>query len=69
MHKILESLKKKFNEIPVEERLAVDEQMCSSKAHHFLIRYMPNKPQKYGFVLYVLSGMSGFAYNYEVYTD
>jgi hypothetical protein len=42
--------------------------MCSSKARHFLIRYMPKKPNKYGFVLYVLSGMSGFAYNFEVYT-
>lgn len=42
--------------------------LCSSKARHFLVRYMPNKPHKYGFVLYVLSGMTGFAYNFVVYS-
>lgn len=66
MHKIrpiIESLKKRFNEIPAEERTACDEQMCSSKARHFLIRYMPNKPHKYGFLLNVLSCISGFSYN------
>lgn len=55
------SLKRKFNEIPVEKIRACDEQMCSSKARHFLIRYMPKNSHKYGFVLYVLYGMSDFA--------
>ncbi|XP_046662925.1 piggyBac transposable element-derived protein 2-like [Homalodisca vitripennis] len=71
MHKIrpvIETIRKRFNSIPVEERVACDEQMCSSKARHFLIRYMPKKPNKYGFILYLLSGMSGFSYNFEVYT-
>lgn len=65
---VFDSLRERFSSIPVEERLAVDEQMCSTKARHHLRMYMPAKPHKYGFKLFVLAGMTGYAYNFEVYT-
>ncbi|XP_065368731.1 piggyBac transposable element-derived protein 3-like [Calliphora vicina] len=31
-------------------------------------QYMPMKPNKWGFKLFVLAGVSGFAYNFEIYS-
>ncbi|XP_046975179.1 uncharacterized protein LOC124541368 [Vanessa cardui] len=45
--------------------LCVDEQICSTKARHNLKRYNPKKPNKWGYKIYVLSGVSGFAYKFE----
>lgn len=65
---IIETLKKRFCTIPLEEHSAVDEQMCSTKARNSLKVYMPNKPNKWGYKLFVLSGASGFAYNFELFS-
>lgn len=65
---VIDTLLKQFLSVPLEENLSVDEQMCSSKARHHLLQYMPDKPHKYGYKFFVLCGMSGFAYNFEVYT-
>ncbi|CAG4978267.1 unnamed protein product [Parnassius apollo] len=43
-----------------------DEQICSTKARNMLKRYNPKKPHKWGYKLYVLSGVSGFAYTIEI---
>lgn len=71
IHKItpvIETLKKRFSIIPIEENLAVDEQICSTKARSSLKVYMPNKPHKWGYKFFVLSGASGFTYNLEFCT-
>jgi len=65
---IIETLKNSFSRVPLEEHLAVDEQMCSTKARSSVKVYMPNKPHKWGYKLFVLSGASGFAYNFELFT-
>ncbi|KAG8201208.1 hypothetical protein JTE90_019847 [Oedothorax gibbosus] len=65
---VIDILKEKFLSIPMEESLCVDEQMCATKARHHMKQYMPKKPHKYGFKLFVLAGVSGYAYNFEVYT-
>ncbi|XP_050064516.1 uncharacterized protein LOC126553389 [Aphis gossypii] len=68
IHKIrplIETLRKRFSSIPIEENLAVDEQICSTKARSSLKVYMPNNPHKWGYKFFVLSGASGFAYNFE----
>lgn len=61
-----------FNErcalVPLEESLSVDEQMCATKVRHFLKQYMPNKPHKWGYKLFILAGVSGFCYKAEVYS-
>ncbi|XP_045457152.1 piggyBac transposable element-derived protein 3-like [Melitaea cinxia] len=60
---------KKLNDIcqnvPYEKYLCIDEQICSTKARHNLKRYNPKKPNKWGYKIYVLSGVSGFAYKFE----
>lgn len=48
--------------------MAVDEQICSIKARSSLKVYMPNKPHKWSYTFFVLSGALGFAYNLELYT-
>lgn len=65
---VFEALWAKFLSVPMEECLALDEQMCSTKARHYLKQYMPNKPHKWGYKFFVLSGVSGYAYDMEIYT-
>jgi len=65
---VVETLKNKFSSIPLEESLSIDEQLCSTKARHYLKQYMPMKPHKWGYKLFVLSGVSGFSYNFEIFT-
>lgn len=42
--------------------------MSSTKVKHFMKQYMPMKPHKWGFKLYILAGISGFAYDFEIYS-
>jgi len=42
--------------------------MCSTKARRSVKVYIPNKPHKWGYKLFVLSGASSFAYNFEFFT-
>ncbi|CAK1581011.1 unnamed protein product [Parnassius mnemosyne] len=53
---------------PFDQRLSLDEQMCSTKVAHFMKQYLPNKPHKWGFKLFVLCSLSGYAYSFEIYT-
>lgn len=65
---VIESLSKTFLSVPMEEMLAVDEQICATKTRHHLKQYLPLKPHKWGFKLFILSGTSGFCYKFEIYT-
>lgn len=65
---VIDHLNSKFESIPHEQYLCVDEQLCSTKARHYLKQYLPLKPHKWGFKLFVLSGVSGFAYKFEIYS-
>lgn len=70
LHKIrplLTHLFNKFSTIPREECLSLDEQICATKARSYMKQYMPAKPHKWGYKLWVLSGVSGFIYNFEIY--
>ncbi|KAJ8887162.1 hypothetical protein PR048_013377 [Dryococelus australis] len=58
----------RFISVSVEESVLVDEQMCSTKARSYLKQYIANKPHKYGYELFVISGISGCAYDFEVLT-
>lgn len=48
----------------MEECLSLDEQICPTKAKFFIKQYLPIKPHKWGYKLYVLCGVSGFAHDY-----
>lgn len=63
---VIESTRQKCRSILFEERLAVDEQMCATKCHHRL-KYTCPINRIHGFKFFVLSGVSGFAYDYEIY--
>lgn len=57
-----------FSSIPLDQRLSIDEQMCSTKIGHFLKRYLPNKPHKWGYKLFGLCSLMGYAYRFEIYS-
>ncbi|CAG4952553.1 unnamed protein product [Parnassius apollo] len=65
---VVDSLNEVYSKVPLEEHLCVDEQMCSTKARNTLTRYNSNKPHKWGYKIFVLSGVSGFAYKTEIET-
>lgn len=71
LHKIrplIESLKTNYKKLPFEQYLSVDEQLCSTKCRHLLLQYIPMKPHKWGFKFFVVSGVSGYSYDFEIYT-
>ncbi|XP_054277156.1 piggyBac transposable element-derived protein 3-like [Macrosteles quadrilineatus] len=65
---VVEELRSKFKSVALEQKLCVDEQMCATKAKNYLRQYLPKKTHKWGYKIYVLSGVSGFAYDFEIYT-
>ncbi|XP_022175570.1 piggyBac transposable element-derived protein 3-like [Myzus persicae] len=65
---IVELLKAKFSSVPFDEFLALDEQLCPTKARSYMKQYLPLKPHKWGYKLFVLCGVKGYAYNFEIYT-
>lgn len=68
LHKIrpvIQHLNERFDTIPMDQRLCVDEQMCVTKLGHFLKQYLPNKPHKWVFKLYVLCNLMGYAHKHS----
>lgn len=66
---LVKALIKRFQTVPLEKCLSVDEQVCSTKARSSLKVYLPMKPHKWGFKIYVLSGTEfGFCYFFEIFT-
>lgn len=64
---IIDTLNKTFGSVPKQDRLCVDEQICSTKIRSYMKQYMPNKPKKWGFKLFVLCDTTGYAYKFEIY--
>lgn len=65
---LIDHLNDRFDSIPKQARLCVDEQMCGTKMKHHLRQYMPNKPHKWGIKLFVLCDSYGYAYRFEIYS-
>nr|CAH7744544.1 unnamed protein product [Callosobruchus chinensis] len=63
----LDQIKSRLLEVPKEEFLAVDEQIVPTKARSDLKQYNPKKPHKWGYKNFVLSGISGFSYDFDLY--
>lgn len=71
IHKIrplVDHLNKMFSSVPFDQKLSLDEQMCATKIGHFMKQYLPNKPHKWGFKLFVICSLLGYAYLFEIYT-
>jgi len=68
MRPLIEMLRLRILSVPLEEHLSADEQIVPFKGHSVLKQYMPKKPHKWGYKMFVLSGVSGFAYDIELYS-
>lgn len=70
-HKIrplLTTIRERCLTVPFEENLSVDEQICAFKGRSGLKQYNPKKPHRRAYKIFVLSGVSGFPYNFELYS-
>uniref|UniRef100_A0A2H1VR69 SFRICE_028309 n=1 Tax=Spodoptera frugiperda TaxID=7108 RepID=A0A2H1VR69_SPOFR len=65
---IINDLNNRFAAVPLEQRLSLDEQMCATKIGHYMKQYLPNKPHKWGFKLFLICSVYGFAHKFEIYT-
>ncbi|KAF2895191.1 hypothetical protein ILUMI_10983, partial [Ignelater luminosus] len=63
----LTKIRERFLLVPREEYL-VDEQIISTKARTQLKQYNPEKPHNWGYKNFVLSGMPGFSYDFNIFT-
>jgi len=62
-----EAVQNNCRKIPYEESFSVDEQMIPYKERHSLKQYLPKKPHRWGFKLFVRAGISGICYDFELY--
>jgi hypothetical protein len=65
---ILNSLNQNFQKLPIEQCMAIDEQMCNTKARCYLKQYLPGKHSKWGYNFFVLAGSDGFTHQFELYS-
>ena len=63
----LNDLWKNCLSVSPEEHNSVDEVMVPFKGRNLLRQYMPNKPHKRGFKIWVRSGISSILYDFDVY--
>lgn len=55
-------------QVAVEECLSIVEQICATKSQIILKQYLPNKPHKWGYNVFVLCRISSFGYDIELYS-
>nr|XP_008278366.1 PREDICTED: piggyBac transposable element-derived protein 3-like [Stegastes partitus] len=67
---ILDYMRNRFMEIESENQFSIDEMMVPYKGKKAgsLRQYLPSKPKKWGFKIFVRAGVSGFVYDFMVYT-
>jgi len=61
-------LRKKYNDTPMSQMLCIDEQMIPFKGNTALKQYLPSKPHKYGYKVFILCSNKGVIYDFELYT-
>uniref|UniRef100_A0A671TTC3 PiggyBac transposable element-derived protein domain-containing protein n=1 Tax=Sparus aurata TaxID=8175 RepID=A0A671TTC3_SPAAU len=65
---LLDFLNDSFRGIPMDEMLCVDEQMVPFKGKSQLKQYIPMKPKRWGYKIFILADQHGIVYNFDVYT-
>ena len=65
---LLDHLRAKFNSIPMDQMLCIDEQMIPFKGASSLKQYIPKKPHKYGYKVFVLCSHKGIIHDFELYS-
>lgn len=66
---VLDEIRTACKKLPLEENLSCDEQIIPFKGRISLKTYNPKKPHKWGYKMWVLSGVSGISYNFELFGD
>ena len=64
----LDHLRRKYNSIAMPQTLCVDEQMIPFKGKSSLKQYMPGKPHKYGYKVFMLCSNKGIIHDFEIYS-
>ncbi|CAF4676307.1 unnamed protein product, partial [Rotaria magnacalcarata] len=66
---LLNIIKENFRTISKEEKLSVDEQIIPFKGRSIMKQHMPNKPNRWGYKMFLLAGgESGICYDFVFYT-
>jgi len=67
---LVDKLRDRFKSVPLEQNLSVDEQMIPFKGKHGLEheQYHSKKVRKWGYKVFVLCGVSGYVYDFEIYS-
>ena len=60
---LFQRLRQNCLKVPPEEKNSIDEQMIPFKGRSSLRRYMPKKPKKWGYKIFLRNGVSGFCYD------
>lgn len=71
LHKLrplIDHLNSHFSSVPCKQNLVLDRQLCATKAHSYMKQYLPDKPNKWGFKLFVLTDVQRYAYSFEIYS-
>lgn len=65
---LLDAFKEKVNAVSTFEKLCIDKQVVPFKGKSSLRQYNPKKTKKWGYKIFVCSGISGIIHNFEIYT-
>lgn len=65
---LLNHLKTRYLDVPKEKQLCIDEPIIPFQGRHSLKNYNPQKPHKWGYKVFALSGTSDFTYDVELFT-
>lgn len=65
---VIDFLLPKFQGIPKTQALCVDEQMVPFKGRSSLKQYIPSKPHKWGYKVFLLCDPQGMVHSFEIYT-
>lgn len=65
---LINQLRQKFNTIIMPQALCIDEQLVPFKGKSQLKQYIPSKPHKWGYKLFVLADTNGIIYDFFPYT-
>uniref|UniRef100_A0A8C9ZPR0 PiggyBac transposable element-derived protein domain-containing protein n=1 Tax=Sander lucioperca TaxID=283035 RepID=A0A8C9ZPR0_SANLU len=65
---LIDSLLPKFQALPQDQMLLIDEQMVPFKGKSSLKQYIPNKPYKWGYKIFVLCDTTGLVHSFDIFT-
>ncbi|CAK6983053.1 piggyBac transposable element-derived protein 2-like isoform X1, partial [Scomber scombrus] len=64
---LIDALLPKFQALPQDQMLSIDEQMVPFKGRSSLKQYIPKKPYKWGYKIFVLSDTKGLVHSFDIF--